>query len=296
MATSWTATSSRSSGGGDAVTGDDPKPYFLVLSQAKTGTTTLEETLSSVVAPGTYLGRFHDHRLRPVDPASMTPKKLAVHRRNLATLDRIRGLDPKSERLVVVTAVRDPVARMYSHFFEKRVYPSDLLQGTEAGDWSIRAFVDAFEPAFRAYLQPLLQGEQAYLQDILNDGLAQEFPNLGFEGIPADLVRFGPHARYASGGVIGLLLSSNALADGLRAALPEFGVDPCNIVETVAYSNRERGFAGLYRGFMDNVPFPGRMLELAYRSPLLQLLHSPQEITAMRRRWADRWRTKGGSE
>lgn len=275
---------------------DFPKPYFLVLSQAKTGTTTIEETLSAILSPGSYLGRFHDHRLRPVDPAATTPNKLAVHRRNLAILDRIRDLDPKVERLVVVTAVRDPVARMYSHFFEKRVYPSDQLRGTASSDWSIRSFVDTFEPAFLAYLKPLLQGELAYLQDILNDGIALEFPNLGFEGMATGLVRLGPYARYASGGVIGLVLPSNALVDGLRAALPEFGVDPSSLVETVAYSNQERGFAGLYSAFMDNVPFPGRMLELAYRSPLLRLLHTPQEIAAMRRRWTDRWHTKGGSE
>lgn len=274
---------------------DARKPYFLVLSQAKTGTTTLTETLSAVLPPGSYLGRFHDHRLRPVDPAATTPKKLAVHRRNLAILDRIRDLDPKTERLVVVTAVRDPVARMYSHFFEKRVYPSDLLRGTEAGDWSIRVFVDAFQPAFRTFLTPLLQGELAYLQDILNDGLAQEFPNLGFEGLAADLVRTGPYARYASGGVTGLVLSSGALADGLRAALPEFGVDRSDIAATVAYSNEERGFAELYRGFMENVPFPEAMLELAYRSPLLRLFHSGPEIAVMRGRWLDRWYGGDGS-
>lgn len=271
-------------------------PYFLVLSQAKTGTTTLDETLSAVLSPGTYLGRFHDHRLRPVDPTTMPPKKVTVHRRNLDILDRVRRLDPETGRLVVVTAVRDPVARIYSHFFEKRVYPSETLRGTTADDWSEERFVAAFRADFRATLGPLLTVELAFLPDVLNDGLALEFPNLGFRGIADRLARVGPYARYESGAIVGLVLPHDGLLGALRRALADLGDGPPAIPETVANAGASRGFGRLYRAFMDRVPFPDRMLELAYRSPMPRLLYSPPEIAAMRERWLDRWRTGGGSD
>lgn len=274
---------------------DGLRRYFLVLSQAKTGTTTLAETLSSVLSPGAYLGRFHDHRLRPVDPAVVTPKKLAVHRRNLEILERIRSLDPEAGRLVVVTAVRDPVARIYSHFFEKWVYPSGILRGSVEDDWTDGRFVDAFRSDFRSKLGPLLRGELGFLSDVVNDGLALEFPNLGFRGIAGRLQRADRYVWYASGAIVGLVLPHEGLVGALRRALVDHGHDTAEIPETVAYASGSRGFARLYRAFMDNVPFPDRMLDLAYRSPMPRLLYSPREIAAMRQRWVDRWRPCGDS-
>ncbi len=274
----------------------EPKANFLVLSQAKTGTTTLEQVLSAALSPGSYLGRFHDHRLRPIDPATMTSRKLAVHRRNLETLERIRRLDRATDRLVVVTAVRDPVARIYSHFFEKWVYPSPALRGTTEAAWPTDRFLRTFEADFKALLGPLLRGELDFLPEILNDGLAQEFPNLGFQGVADRLERIGRYARYESGAVVGVVLPHDGLLPALRQALADVLGELAEVPDTVAYASDERGFGTLYRTFMDHVPFPDRMLDLAYRSPMPRLLFSPHEVASMRQRWIERWRKGGQTE
>lgn len=64
----------------------------------------------------------------------------------------------------------------------------------------------------------------------------------------------------------------------------------------MAYAGESRGFGRLYQAFMDEAPFPDKVLELAYRSPMPRLLYAPQEIAAMRQRWIDRWRTGGRSD
>lgn len=263
--------------------------YFLVLSQAKTGTTTLGEVLPTVVPEGAYLGKFHNHRLRPVDPSTMSRNKYAVRQRDLGILDRIRGLDPASSKLVVITAVRDPVERMYSHFFEQRVYTSEQLRGTAAGDWCRERFVETFRPMFQPFLKSLLRGELSFLHHVLNDGLALEFPNLGFEGIAAGLARIGPYARYSSGAVTGLLLPSRDLIPALRRALADLDLDVSGMAETVANSADERGFAELYRAFMDEVPFHKRYRDWAYMSPMPRLLYTPAEIEVLRQGWTERW-------
>lgn len=274
--------------------GDKATKRFLVVSQNKTGTTTLGRVLPAILPAGAYIAKFHDHRLRPVDPATMAPHKYAHRLHDLGVLDGIRALDPATDRLVVVMAVRDPVARIYSHFFEKRVYPSDALRGTTEAEWTVDRFVSAFRPAFRRFLPALLQGELSYLRDILNDGLAREFPNLGFRGLAEDLRRFGSHARYSSGALTGLILPSATLLPALREALGDLGIDAGGLPDTVANSAGERGFAHLYRAFLDCVAMPDKALELAYRSPLPRILHSPAEIEAMRQAWLARWRSAGG--
>jgi hypothetical protein len=275
---------------------DGLKRYFLVISQAKTGTTTLGQVLPAVCPAGTYIAKFHDHRLRLVDPATTTPKKFAALQHDLGVLDGIRALNPETSRLVVVTAVRDPVARIYSHFFEKGVYPSQALRGTTEADWSDERFVETFRGDFRAMLKPLLRVELKFLTEILNDGLALEFPNLGFRGIADRMERVGPYARYQSGAIVGLVLPHDGLLATLRQALADLGVGAPEIPETVAYAGESRGFGRLYQAFMDQVPFPDKVLELAYRSPMPRLLYSPKEIVAMRQRWIDRWRTGGWQE
>lgn len=263
--------------------------HYLVLSQAKTGTTTLGTVLPTVVPEGTYLGSFHNHRLRPGDPAIMPPKKFDARRRHLEVLDRIRSFDPTRSKLVVITAVRDPVERMYSHFFEKRVYTAEPMRGTSCDDWSRERFVDTFRPLFRRYLRGLISGELQFLQHILNDGIALEFPNLGFGGIAANLTRTGGYARYASGAVIGLVLPSRDLLTALRSGLADLGLDVPGLSDIVANSADERGFADLYRAFMEDVPFHRRQYDWAYASPMPRLLYTPAEIEALREAWIERW-------
>jgi|GEM_PF-971899 len=275
----------------DEAMDDGVAPRFLVISQNKTGTTTLGQVLPTTLPPGAYIAKFHDHRLRPVDPATMTPKKYAFRQHDLGVLDGIRALDARTGRLVVVTATRDPVARIYSHFFEKRVYPSSTLRGTVEADWTADGFLAAFRPLFHETLPALLRGELSFLQEVLNDGLAQEFPNLGFRGLAENLTRSGSYARYHSGAVIGLVLPSEDLLPALRAALADLGIAAVAVPDVMANAAKDRGFSRLYRAFMDGVPFPDRLLDLAYRSPLPRVLRSPAEIDALREGWIARWQT-----
>ena len=169
-----------------------------------------------------------------------------------------------------------------------------MLRGTLEGDWSADRFVSVFQPVFRATLPVLVRGELTYLQEILNDGLAQEFPNLGFRGLADGLTRSGGYACYRSGAVIGLVLPSGDLLPTLRRALADLGVATDEIPGVVANASDDREFSRLYRAFMDRVAFPDRWLELAYRSPLLRVLYAPGEIDELRRGWIARWRSAAG--
>lgn len=268
---------------------DGTTRYYLVISQPKTGTTSLDEMVREMVPKGAYLGKFHNHRLVPVDPSTMSPRKYARARYDLDRLDRIRALDPVKSTLVVVTAVRDPIARLYSHFFEKVVYVSEQLAGTRQEDWTRERFVATFGPLLAPFLERAIPDELSYLPRVLDDGLALEFPNLGFQGVAANLTRFDGYARYASGRIVGLVLPTHNLVAGLRAAMAGIGVKPRRLVETVSYASDDRGFSDLYRGFLDDVPFSKPQSITAAQSGMARLLFPPAEMNRLVEKWSRRW-------
>ena len=237
-----------------------------------------------------FLGTFHYPIHEPIDIEKTPRRKLIARGRSLQILDTIRKIDPETSRAVVISSVRDPIARIYSQFFEHDLNVPVASGASPHAGTGRPENIDSLKPVFHEVLDYLVESELSYLKDHLEGGIKREFPNLLLREIVTKPSKCGTFAKYGSGGVLGRILKAPILFNSLSAVLDDLGIDGSHMKMTTKNSAKEIGYHEFYDEFMTRVPFPKESFHKVYDSVFLRMVYSPAEIDSFKTGWLNRWR------
>ena len=191
----------------------------------------------------------------------------------------------KSKNLKIITLVRDPVARNFSHFFnwpnmiirkkndkfyaESPVYNYKEILDEGSEDILISTFINKMNNHSR-----ILEWFDMEIKKYFNiDVYATEFPkDRGYE-------------IYNRGNVSVLLIKLEKLNEIAEVAFREFlGVDVIKIKNQNLGENKE--YSSVYKRFKECVKLPESYLDLMYKSKFALHFYSNEEISSFRKRWS----------
>lgn len=225
-----------------------------------------------------YSRVYHTHSLDEVvvrtagnfrDKGLVLPRhiKEALELRERVVEDRIEG------RLRIISAVREPIARNVSAFFQR-------LKQNE----------------YRGFLRDVEDLDVAHLKELFLESFPHEEPLQWFDRQVKEPLGFDVYARdfpksegwtiYTAGNLDLLVLKFERMREnGPRALGALLGESIASPVDK--NTGEAKWYADLYRKFLCEVRFESAFLDQMYDNRYAQHFYSEDEIVAFRKRWGD---------
>lgn len=257
-------------------------PLLAIYQMGQVGSSSVYEALKAALPERLIL---HLHSLTPEviargheTYARAFPAQRWVHT-HLLDSEHLRGLlqtGSLSERLPVVTLVRDPVARNISNFFHRIGVHSPELRfhekvETQPAEELARELVPLFLEQFNH------ERSQEWLD-------AELKTHLGVDVLAQPFERSGGFGHYRGERADVLLLKTERLGDCASEAFRQLLGAPGIRVPRVNDTDR-KAYAAVYREFRRIVELPESYLDRLYGGRLASHFYSDEELAAFRSRW-----------
>jgi hypothetical protein len=250
------------------------KPKIVVHSVGKVGSSSLKRNLEQA-----GFAVYHTHFLHQptidtvIKRASDAGKSLPRH---LQATQEVRGLLQTGEPLLFISAVRDPLARNISAFFENLAY---MFPGEDVAGLPLPRLIQTFVDEY-----PHAHFIEWFQQELVEA--------LGFD-LYSSRFRLGHPNTYRSGTHRLLMVRSEDSDDQKLKTLSEFVG-----MELGASERRNVGanksYAAIYEQFLGSFSPPEALLELLYDSKPTRAFYSDDEIARFRARFVGGTPVKGG--
>ncbi len=265
---------------------------LFIYQMGKVGSKTVQNSLNTtnLDIPIHHIHSFEKFRLD--DAEKILKHEFQVDHNPRTTLwdsyfyrNKLKELQ-ESKNLKIITLVRDPIARNFSHFFN---WPNMIIQKKNDQYY-------AESPVYN--YKELLDGDSAdilisiFLNKMNNhsrvlewfDMEVKKFFNIDVYG--TDFPKDKGYKIYKRGNVSVLLLKLEKLNEIAKIAFREYlGVDVIKIKNQNLGENKE--YSSVYKRFKESVKLPKSYVDLMYNSKFALHFYSNEEIDLFRKRWSD---------
>ncbi|MGE0683644.1 MAG: putative capsular polysaccharide synthesis family protein [Candidatus Binatia bacterium] len=240
----------------------------VVYQMGMVGSTSIVEALTAIGLPV-----FHLHALNPAHLMTVVEKHqekgipLPAHIHQAFKVKK-KLLD-EGKPVKIITAVRDPIARNISAYFQALRFFRALKPEFEEGE--LETMMTEFLNKYQHHL-PLIWFDREIKEVLGLDIYNYPFPkNDGVQRIRETK--------------IDVLLLKAETADHLKIAvireflqIPEFSLKAKNV-------GKKKAYAHYYKPFLERIQLPAAYLDKMYGSRYVQHFYSPEEIHEFRKRW-----------
>jgi len=258
------------------------KQPVLVYQMGKVGSSSVHRSLSACRGVASFHVHFltHGQVRRMADAYARffpTRRNIPDHLRNSLFLRRQLDLGRIDHRWKVITLIRDPLARLFSGFFQTfpEIYP----------DFDLDARLETTEPAALAEeLVPLFdawKGSFITPEEWLDTELKAVF---GVDVFASEFPKETGYRVYEEGRAPVLLIQLERLDACAREALGAFlGLDAFTLVRANESANKKYG--PVYDAFRSRYGTTSDRLDAVYDTRFARHFYTEAELAAFRRRW-----------
>jgi len=249
------------------------KPVFI-WQMGKVGSSALAESVEKL---GAY-SVFHFHHTNAdtiqkvvrakTDAGVEIPKDLRLSQMLLEIMSAIKS--QRHEKIYVISAVRDPIARNVSAFFQNlNIFAPDVDISSGRDAHKVR------EIFMRTYSHAIPTGW--FNRELLHTA------GMNIYKTPFDHEKTVLRLSEAP---FELLVLRAEDADSQKSAALNELFDRSDIVLEKHNVSRKKKYANLYSAFMDGLKFEDSFLSAQYDTPLCRHFYTDEELRAFRERWA----------